>query len=190
MSSTMAGDENKLQRAVDFHTRGESAQAAALYAEILGSQPKHPDALHLLGVCGTQLGDAQTGLTWIAKSLTINPHQPVALANQGNAQLALKRPADARTSPSRSSRCAIPLRNSSSAPGGSPRWNTRAGGPFDRVSVTSTSGFGWRMCPPMFDVWIRLLHAAPGSRGESAPRGHGERRGCLAFGVCGIATLP
>ena len=98
MSSMMMGDDNKLQRAVEFHAKGEAAQAAALYAEILGSQPDHPDALHLLGVCETQRGEPQTGLAWINKSLAINPHQPVALANQGNALLALKQWAGALSS--------------------------------------------------------------------------------------------
>jgi protein O-GlcNAc transferase len=96
--SSMMSEHNILQRAVECHTRGESARAAVLYAEILRSQPEHPDALHLLGVCETQGGNAQTGLAWINKSLAINPHQPVALANQGNALLALGRPADALSS--------------------------------------------------------------------------------------------
>lgn len=95
MSSTLAGDENTLQRAVEFHTRGDAAQAAALYAQVLRSQPEHPDALHLLGVCETQLGNPKAGLTSIAKSLAINPQQPVALANQGNSLLILQQPAEA-----------------------------------------------------------------------------------------------
>jgi predicted O-linked N-acetylglucosamine transferase (SPINDLY family) len=49
------------------------------------------DALHLLGVCETQLGRALSGLHWIGQSLALNPQQPVALTNQGNALLALKR---------------------------------------------------------------------------------------------------
>ena len=87
--------DNKLQRAVALHSRGEPAQAAALYAEILETHPEHPDALHLMGVSETQLGRARAGLDLIAKSLAVNPHQPVAIANRGNALLALNQPAEA-----------------------------------------------------------------------------------------------
>jgi protein O-GlcNAc transferase len=88
-------DEVKLQRAVALHGRGEPAQAAVLYAEILQIHPDHPDALHLMGVSETQLGRAQTGLLWIAKSLAVNPQQPAAITNRGNALLALNRAAEA-----------------------------------------------------------------------------------------------
>jgi predicted O-linked N-acetylglucosamine transferase (SPINDLY family) len=90
--------EMKLKRAVELHTRGDPKQAAALYTDILQTEPDHPDALHLLGVTETQLGRAESGLALIAKSLAVNPHQPVAISNQGNAYLALNRPAEALAS--------------------------------------------------------------------------------------------
>jgi len=90
--------EMKLKRAVELHTRGDAQQAAALYADILGAEPDHPDALHLMGVTETQLGRAEAGLALIARSLAVNPHQPVAISNQGNAYLALHRPAEALAS--------------------------------------------------------------------------------------------
>jgi protein O-GlcNAc transferase len=88
----------KLKRAVELHSRGDPQQAAALYADILQTEPGHPDALHLMGVTETQLGRAESGLALIAKSLTVHPHQPVAISNQGNAYLALNRPAEALAS--------------------------------------------------------------------------------------------
>jgi protein O-GlcNAc transferase len=90
--------EMKLKRAVELHSRGDPQQAAALYADILRTEPGHPDALHLMGVTETQMGRAESGLALIAKSLTVNPHQPVAISNQGNAYLALNRPAEALAS--------------------------------------------------------------------------------------------
>jgi protein O-GlcNAc transferase len=86
---------SKLQRAVALHAQGQPAQAAVLYAEILQAQPAHADALHLLGVTETQRGQAEAGLHSIAKSLAINPNQPAAIANQGNALLALERGVEA-----------------------------------------------------------------------------------------------
>jgi tetratricopeptide (TPR) repeat protein len=90
--------EMKLKRAVELHSRGDPRQAAALYADILQTEPGHADALHLMGVTETQLGRAESGLALIAKSLAVNPHQPVAISNQGNAYLALDRPAQALAS--------------------------------------------------------------------------------------------
>ena len=83
------GEEIKLHRAVALHSQGEPAQAAVLYGEILQTHPQHPDVLHLLGVSETQLGRAQAGLHWIAQSLAVNPHQPVAITNRGNALMTL-----------------------------------------------------------------------------------------------------
>ncbi len=78
-----------LQRAVALHGNGQPQRAAELYAEVLRNQPDHPDALHLLGVAETQLGRPRSGIDWIRKSLAVNPHQPAAIANEGNALLAL-----------------------------------------------------------------------------------------------------
>lgn len=88
-------DDVKLERAVTLHTQGAAAQAAALYREILQTNPRHADALHLLGVTETQLGRARQGLALIGESLAINPDQPVAIANHGNALLALNQPDEA-----------------------------------------------------------------------------------------------
>jgi len=85
----------KLQQAAAMHSQGAVQQAAALYAEILRVMPLHADALHLLGVAETQLGRAQRGAELIERSLAVNAHQPVAIANRGNALLALKRPDEA-----------------------------------------------------------------------------------------------
>lgn len=90
--------EIKYKRAIELHRAGDPARASVLYAEILESEPDHLDAMHLLGVSETQLGQPESGLVWITRSLTINPHQPVAIANQGNALLALDRAVEALAS--------------------------------------------------------------------------------------------
>ncbi len=90
--------EMKLRHAVELHSRGDPKRAAALYADILQTEPDHPDALHLMGVTETQLGRPESGLALIARSLAANPHQPVAISNEGNAYLALNRPAEALAS--------------------------------------------------------------------------------------------
>lgn len=85
-------EDMKLERAVTLHGQGAAAQAAVLYREILQSNPRHADALHLLGVTETQLGRARQGMALIGESLAINPDQPVAIANRGNALLASNQP--------------------------------------------------------------------------------------------------
>ena len=67
------------------------AQAGAIYTQVIDLEPTQPDALHLLGVVLTQSGDAARGAELIERSLALNPGQPVAHANLGNAQLAVRR---------------------------------------------------------------------------------------------------
>jgi len=88
----------KLQRAVALHSQGAAAQAARLYEEVLQAEPRHADALHLLGVAETQLGRAQRGLELIEEALAINPNQPVAMTNRGNTLVALNKPEEALAS--------------------------------------------------------------------------------------------
>jgi predicted O-linked N-acetylglucosamine transferase (SPINDLY family) len=90
--------ETKLKQAVELHGQGAPERAAVLYADILQTEPNHPDALHLMGVTETQAGRAESGLALIARSIALNPNQPVAIANLGNAYLALNRPAEALAS--------------------------------------------------------------------------------------------
>jgi len=93
--------EIKLKRAVELHSQGNPEQAAALYADILKTQPGHPDALHLLA--WPRLKQAGRSRARLDRQIAgRESHQPVAVANQGNAYLALNRPAEALASYERS----------------------------------------------------------------------------------------
>jgi predicted O-linked N-acetylglucosamine transferase (SPINDLY family) len=85
----------RLQQAVDWHTRGDLARASAVYRELIAIAPGHPDALHLLGVALTQSGQFASGAALIEQSLSVNPLQPVAAANLGHALMAMNRSDDA-----------------------------------------------------------------------------------------------
>jgi tetratricopeptide (TPR) repeat protein len=76
----------KLQSAVALHQRGELNAASRLYQEILSLQPRHADALHLLGVIAAVSGDAQRAVDLIDRALQIEPRSAAALNNRGAAR--------------------------------------------------------------------------------------------------------
>ena len=88
----------KFQHAVGLQRQGLHMQAEALYKDVLRAQPKHPGALHLLGLIALRRGDLQTGADLITASTRIDPNQPTAHATLGNALLELRRPDDALAS--------------------------------------------------------------------------------------------
>ena len=45
---------NIFQQGLTFHQRGQLSQAKAAYEQVLEKQPKHFDALHMLGVIAFQ----------------------------------------------------------------------------------------------------------------------------------------
>jgi tetratricopeptide (TPR) repeat protein len=77
--------DNKLAQAVALHNRGQFASAQAIYEQILQSQPRHFDALHLLGVIAAQTGNPGRAVDIIAKALKISPNNAVAHKNRGAA---------------------------------------------------------------------------------------------------------
>jgi tetratricopeptide (TPR) repeat protein len=82
---------DKLHRANALHQIGRLAGARALYEDILRVQPRHFDALHLLGVLAAQTQDARTAVRLIDKAIRINPTNAAAHCNKGTALQALKK---------------------------------------------------------------------------------------------------
>lgn len=93
--STMAALQERLQQAMGLHQHGYLAQAEMLYKEILAIQPRHVDALHLLGMLAAQTQRADVGVQLIEQALAINPHHAAMHSNLGNALMALGRHEDA-----------------------------------------------------------------------------------------------
>ena len=69
--------------AVAFHGANRLQEAECLYHNILSIDPKHYDALSMLGALFFQLGKREEGVKLIEQSLAINPKQPLALNNLG-----------------------------------------------------------------------------------------------------------
>jgi len=74
-----------LEQGLDFHKQGLIDEAAQIYADVLSRDPKHPGALHLLGVLFFQSGDAVRAVHLISQAAQFEPKNPVFLLNLGNA---------------------------------------------------------------------------------------------------------
>lgn len=87
-----------IDQAVAHHTRGEIAQAEALYRKILRQTPAHFDALQLLGVICHQSGKHAEAVDLMQRALRANPSQAAVYSNLGLALQALGRYDDALAS--------------------------------------------------------------------------------------------
>ena len=87
-----------LQQAVALHQRGQLIQAQSLYEQILNEQPRHFDALHLMGVIAQHGGDSRRALELIDRALAIDAGNAVAHFNRGTALHALKERSEALVS--------------------------------------------------------------------------------------------
>lgn len=88
-----AAMDRQLAQAIQSHQRGQLAEAASIYREILRSHPDHPDALHLLGVFSRQTGDPGTAVALIEKAIQLNAdhwayHENLGVAFQDQGKFA------------------------------------------------------------------------------------------------------
>jgi tetratricopeptide (TPR) repeat protein len=77
----------KLQEAVKLHRQGDLLQARRIYREILLAEPRHFDALHLLGVAAAASGEFAEAADLIGKAIELDPKNHVAHCNRGAALL-------------------------------------------------------------------------------------------------------
>ena len=92
----MADDlQSLLQQAVALHQAGRLMEARAAYQKILMAQPRHADALHLLGVIAFQTGEHAQAVTLINRAIAINPNNPAQYQNIALAYRDLKQPQEA-----------------------------------------------------------------------------------------------
>ena len=92
----MADDlQSLLQQAVALHQAGRLMEARAVYQKILMAQPRHADALHLLGVIAFQTGEHAQAVSLINRAIAINPDNPAQYQNIALAYRDLKQPQEA-----------------------------------------------------------------------------------------------
>ncbi len=87
--------ESAFQRALSLRRQGKGLLADALCAEALEIDPAHFHAYHLRGLLALEVDQTDRGIGFIEKSLAINPNQPLAHSNLGNALLSAGRPQEA-----------------------------------------------------------------------------------------------
>lgn len=75
----------KFQEAIARQRVGQIAQAERLYRQILKSQPRHPGALHLLGMLTLRLGDPRRARELLEKSIASDPDRAEPHADLGGA---------------------------------------------------------------------------------------------------------
>ena len=77
-----------VQRARALYESGSLAQAQALYAEVLRTDPRHYESLHILGVIAMRMGDPAVAVELIGRAIEAEPRKAAAYCNRG---LALER---------------------------------------------------------------------------------------------------
>jgi protein O-GlcNAc transferase len=73
-----------MQLAMQNHQAGRLAEAEKFCRQALSRQPENADALHLLGVIATQVGQLDAGVELIRRAIAINPAMPHYHINLGN----------------------------------------------------------------------------------------------------------
>lgn len=81
----MQGIREAFGTAVGLHQAGRVAEAERLYRQILQADPRHCDALHMLGVLAMQVGQHQAAVELIGQAIAENGRVPAFHNNLGNA---------------------------------------------------------------------------------------------------------
>jgi predicted O-linked N-acetylglucosamine transferase (SPINDLY family) len=79
-----------LNKAINHHRMGQLEQAEEFYIQILKMNPRHPDALHLLGVIAHQFGKNEIALELLDKAIQVAPNSATIYSNRGVVLKALR----------------------------------------------------------------------------------------------------
>src|SRR5262245_55635851 len=85
-----------LRKALCHHQAGELQQAEQIYRQILQTDARHADALHLLGVLAYQCGRINEAIRAIGEAIALNPTCAAYHNNLGLAYRAAHRIGEAR----------------------------------------------------------------------------------------------
>lgn len=86
------GLRDTLEKARALYRQGQVVQAQAIMEEVLKSQPRHHEALHLSGLIAYRAENPRSAAELIGKAIEINPGLPAPHNNLGNALRALNQP--------------------------------------------------------------------------------------------------
>ncbi len=90
---------SKIQRLIKesslFCNTGRLNEAKLIYEDLLKVVPSHPDVLANLGTIELQFGNTEAGVSYLKKSISINPNQYIFLTNLGNGLIDLNKSEEA-----------------------------------------------------------------------------------------------
>ena len=99
MNEMRGSDQSPSHRAFDFalshHRSGRLQEAEATYREILAAEPRHADALHMLGVIALQSGRPDIALGLIQQAISVSPSVSGFHSNLGETFRAMGRTKEA-----------------------------------------------------------------------------------------------
>src|SRR5258705_10693894 len=72
----------QLEQAMALHQQGQLARAKVIYESILKTQPRHPDALHFLGIVAAQSNQHRLAIDLIDRAIAINPNDAAFYSNR------------------------------------------------------------------------------------------------------------
>jgi tetratricopeptide (TPR) repeat protein len=81
----MATIAEALAQALHCHQAGQLQQAERIYRQVLQVDPRHADALHLLGVIALQVGQHQPAIDHIRQAIALDPYNATYQSNLGSA---------------------------------------------------------------------------------------------------------
>ncbi|MEY4768578.1 MAG: hypothetical protein RL637_1217, partial [Pseudomonadota bacterium] len=70
-SQVMSGNKLRFQQALTLHSKGKFAEAEALYQQILLTQPKEAEVLHMLGVISAQTQQYLSAIDYIQQAIQL-----------------------------------------------------------------------------------------------------------------------
>ena len=82
---TQGDIEKAMRRALEHHQAGRLAEAGEIYGRVVAAQPRHANALRLLGVIARQEGRTDAALELIQRAIGIDPGMAEAHHNLGDA---------------------------------------------------------------------------------------------------------
>ena len=88
--------ESLYQQGLRSHQKGDLREAARVYRQVIGRNPKHPGAWHFLGVIAMTQGDIATALEYLEKAIALETEKPVYWNNYGAALKLAERLHDAQ----------------------------------------------------------------------------------------------
>jgi tetratricopeptide (TPR) repeat protein len=83
--------QQQLESGMSHHQAGRLVEAASIYRQVLAQNPKHAEALNLLGVLAGQAGRFNAAAEFIRRATELDPEYADAHCNLGNAFLGMGR---------------------------------------------------------------------------------------------------